>query len=196
MGEDEDNPQPAKRHRQVSNIIGYDDDWETPAVQAQGSLKEKQHKHTQLPEQLEDTSDESQQPAAGRKRRLSKASSQDNHDIATLPAAKRSRAVVSDSDDRAGTQPRRSHRRHAGGRDRSTEDQPAPPNIPHLLAEEGLDPIEEGAEGTQLAGRRKPSKVGAGSIKDRMRQNQQRLHAVCGLMVTGSPWCCILHKQC
>lgn len=185
-GEDEDNPQPSKRHRQVSNIIGYEDDWDTAAVQAQTSSKGKQLKYKQLQEQLEDDSADSDQPAAGQKRRLSKAGSQDIQDVATTPAAKRKRAGISDDDHKASIQPRRSSRQHAGGGDRSTEDQPGPPNVAHLLAEEGLDPVERGMEGTQLAGRRKPSKIGLGSIRDRMQQNQQRLHAVCGWKLTGS----------
>ena len=179
MGEDEDTPQPAKRHRQVANIIGYEDDWDTAALQAQTSSKGEQPKHKQSPEQLEDESDVSDQPSAGRKRRLSKAGSQDIQDIAAAPAAKRNRATKTDDDYNASIQPRRSSRRPASGGDILTEDQPGLSNMAHLLAEEGLDPIEGVTEGTQRAGRRKPTKAGAGSIRDRMQQNQQRLHAVC-----------------
>ncbi|KAL3160578.1 hypothetical protein ABBQ32_010515 [Trebouxia sp. C0010 RCD-2024] len=195
VGEDEDNPQPAKRHRQVSNIIGYEDDWDTATVQAHTSSKGKQLKHKQLQEQLEDNSDDSDQPTAGQKQRLSKAGSQDIQDVATTPAAKRKRDVLSDDDHKASIQPRRSSRRHAVGGDNSTEHQPGPPNVAQLLAEEGLDPIKEDTEGTQLAGRRKPSKVGIGSIRDRMQQNQQRLHAQGSKQSRKSPAASFLRDQ-
>ena len=177
--EDEELPQQPKRPRQVAKIIDYEDGWETAAVQAQEGGKGLQPKVTQLQDQLEDDSDDSQQPAASQKRRLSKAASQGDHAIPTNPAAKRARAGVTNDNDELG-RPCGSSKRREGGGNSSKEDQPALPTVTNLLAEEGLDPIEEGPEGSQPSRCRKRTKVGAGSIRDRIQQNQQRLSAVCG----------------
>lgn len=148
-------------------------------MQAQEGGKGLQPKVTQLQDQLEDDSDDSQQPAASQKRRLSKAASQGDHAIPTNPAAKRARAGVTNDNDELG-RPCGSSKRREGGGNSSKEDQPALPTVTNLLAEEGLDPIEEGLEGSQPSRCRKRTKVGAGSIRDRIQQNQQRLSAVCG----------------
>lgn len=168
--EDEERPQPGKRPRQVSNIIDYEDGWETAAVQAQRGGQQ-----PELREQLEDASDSSQQPPTGQKRRLSKAASQEALGKATITAAKRPRPVISDDEDEHIVQPGRSRKQLSGG-DTST-DQPGPSKISRLLAEEGLDPIKEGSEGSR---QRRSTKVDASSIRDRMQLNQQRLHEVSG----------------
>ena len=167
--EDEEMPQPGKRPRQVSNIIDYEDGWETAAVQAQGGGTGQQAKQ----EQLEDESDSSQQPPAGQKRRLSKAAIQKVPDTAPVPATKLAQAVISDDEDESDTQPHRSRRQPSSSK--ASTDQPGLCRVSCVLAEEGLDPIEEAAEGSR---RRKITKVDAGSIRDRMQLNQQRLHEV------------------
>ena len=190
MAEDEEQPQPGKRQKQVSNIIGYEDEWETAAAQAQGSGKGQQPKHKELQEQLQDESDSSQQLPARQKRRLSKAGSQESPGNATLSAAKREKPAMSDNEDESDAQPLRSRRRHSGSK--TSTDQPGPASVSRLLAEEGLDPIKEDAEGSRL---RKSTKVGAGSIRNRMQQHQQQLHEVCGSPY-GSPCTAVtLHAQ-
>lgn len=169
--EDEEMPQPGKRPRRVSNIIDYEDGWDTAAVQPEGGGKGQQPKQ----EQLEEESDSSQQPPKGQKRRLSKAASWKVPGNARVPATKRARAVISDDEDESDTQPHRFRRQHSGSK--TSKDQPGPSSLSRVLAEEGLDPIEEGAQGSR---RRKTTKVGAGSIRHRMQLNQQRLHEVRG----------------
>ena len=170
--EDEERPQPGKRPRQVSNIIDYEDGWETAAMQAQGSGKG--HKQKESQEQLEDKSDDGQQPPTGQKRRLSKGSSQEVPGNAAFQAAKRARCIISDDEDEHDVQqPRRSRRQHSSRA--ASPDQPGLSKVSRLFAEEGLDPVKEGAEGSR---RRKSTKVDAGSIRKRMQLNQQRLHEV------------------
>lgn len=180
LAEDEEQPQPGKRQKQVSNIIGYEDEWETAAAQAQGSGKVQQPKQAELQGELQDESDSSQQLPTCQKRRLSKAGSQDIPGTATVPAAKRAKPAVSDNEDESDAQPRTSRRRHSGSR--TSTGQPGPNDVSRLLAEEGLDPIKEDAGGSR---RRKSTKVAAGSIRDRMQQNQQRLHQVSGSPPSG-----------
>lgn len=170
--EDEERPQPGKRPRQVSNIIADEDGWETAAVQAQGGGNGQQAKQDNLQEQLEDESDSSQQPPTGQMRRLSKGIGQEVSGKATVPAAKRARIVISDDEDELDAQPGRSRKQHASG-----GNSPGPSKVSHSFAAEGLDPIKEGVEGLR---RRKSTKIDAGSIRERMQLNQQRLHEVCG----------------
>ena len=173
--EDEERPQPGKRPRQVSKIIDYEDGWETAVVQAQGGGSGQQPEQEELQEQLEDDCDSSQQPPTGQKRRLSKAARQEASGNVAIPAAKRPRPVISDNEDGHHVQPGRSRRQHSG--EGTSTDQPGPSKLSRLLAEEGLDPINEGAEGSR---QRRSTKVDASSIRDRMQLNQQRLRAVCG----------------
>lgn len=173
MAEDEEQPQPGKRQKQVSNIIGYEDEWETAAAQAQASDKGQQPKQEELQQQLQDDSDSSQELPTRQKRRLSKAGSQELPGNATVSAAKRARLALSDKEDDSDAQPRSSRRRHSGSK--TSTDQPGPTDVSRLLAEEGLDPVKDDAEGSRL---RKSTKVPAGSIRDRMQQHQQQLHEV------------------
>lgn len=182
LAEDEEQPQPGKRQKQVSNIIGYEDEWETAAAQAQGSDKGQQPQQEEIQGDLQDDSDSSQQLPTRQKRRLSKAGSQESPGNATLPAAKRAKFAMSDDEDESDAQPRSSKRRHSGSK--TSTDQPSPTDVSRLLAKEGLDPIKEDAEGSR---QRKSTKVGASSIRDRMQQHQQRLHQVCGSPPSGSP---------
>lgn len=179
LAEDEEQPQPSKRQKQVSNIIGYEDGWETAAAQAQRDDKG-QPQQEEFQGELQDGSDSSQQLPTRQKRRLSKAGSQELPN--TVPAAKRAKPAMSDNEDECGAQPCRSRRRQSGSK--TSTDLPGPTDVSWLLAEEGLDPIKEDAEGSR---RRKSTKVAAGSIMERMQQNQQRLHQVCGSPSSGPP---------
>ena len=198
--DDDEEPQPARRHRQVSHIVGYEEDWE----EAQGitSTINRQPQSIKaaniLPHQDQD---EDEQPLPSRQRQLQvqSASATDEKDTAPAPVTgNRKRLVIEDDDDgpanKEAAEPPRSSRRSA------KED--TPEGVPSdgeadaelqspaaRLAEEGLDPVEEVAVLQSRSRRRSAGgsghQAGARSIRDRMQQNQQKLHQVDHCMVSG-----------
>ena len=186
QADDEENPQPSKRQRQVSNIVGYEDEWDSAAMQAQGSSRDQQHGPHKPQHELEDEADDNPQPHPSRKRRLSKAASLDDQNEDTIPPVKKRRAIIADDDDSsdddlATKSPQRSRLQRPPGNGNSpvSDDQPGQSDAADLLAAEGIEPVEEAPEGSRPTRLRKSLKAGAASIKDRLKQNQQKLLAVC-----------------
>ena len=187
QADDEESPQPSKRQRQVSNIIGDEDEWDSAAMQAQVSCKDQQHSQVKRQDKLEDEAHDVQQPVPCRKRRLSKAASLDDHDEDTIPSVKKRKAVdaISDDssdDDQATKSPQRSRLQRLSGSGNSvvSDQQPGHSNAADLLAAEGIEPVEEVPEGSCPTRLRCQSvNAGAASIKDRLKQNQQKVLAVC-----------------
>lgn len=191
--DDDEEPQPARRHRQVSHIVGYEEDWE----EAQGitsTINRQPHSVKAaniLPHQDQD---EDEQPLPSRQRQLQvqSASATDEKDTAPAPVTgNRKRLVIEDDDDgpanKEAAEPPRSGRRSA--QEDTPEDVPSDREADAelqspaaRLAEEGLDPVEETA--VLRSRSRKHSAGGSGqqagarSIRDRMQQNQQKLHQV------------------
>ena len=177
--DEEEEPHPARRHRQVSHIVDYEDDWEDP---------------TGLPLATTNTSTQQGPHQEGNQQQSRDAVSSDEEDLPAAVAgasAKRKTTVLSDDDDQETSSRGVSGQpRTAGHASPSLQDSPAAEgggdpegalqSTAARLAEEGLDPVEE--EGA--AGPRRPrhAKGGAqasqGSIKERMRQNQLKLQAV------------------
>lgn len=191
--DDDEEPQPARRHRQVSHIVGYEEDWE----EAQGitSTINRQPQSVKaaniLPHQDQDE-DEQPPPSRHRQLLLQSASGTDGKDTAPAPVTgNRKRLVIEDDDDgpanKEAAEPPRSSRLSA--QEGTTDDVPcdreadAELQSPATrLAEEGLDPVEEVAMLRSRSQRRSAGgsghQAGASSIRDRMQQNQQKLHQV------------------
>ena len=190
MQDDEEVPQPARRHRQVSHITGYEEDWEeaegvhmpamTQPPQAEAAIRRSQQQQQQQ-DRAED-----QDLLTRKKRRLATDSGDDEEAAVPAPASvKRKRAVVlEDADDGPATDKAAEHPRSGQAqRDVSADvssnhDAQAELQSPAArLAEEGLDPVEQ-LDVPQSRRHSRGQQAGAGSIRDRMQQNQQRIREV------------------
>ncbi|DBA89279.1 TPA: hypothetical protein ACH3X1_016415 [Trebouxia sp. C0004] len=186
MQDDEEVPQPARRHRQVSHIMGYEEEWEEAGgvhmaakAQAEAATRQSQQHQQQQQDHAED-----EDLLTHKHRRLATDSGDDEDAAVAAPAsAKRKRVVVlEDDDDAAGTDEAAEHpgsgqAQRAANADASTDhDAQAELQSPAgRLAEEGLDPVEQ-LDVPQFRRHSRGQQAGAGSIRDRIQQNQQRVY--------------------
>lgn len=189
MQDDEEVPQPARRHRQVSHIMGYEEDWEEAegvhmAVNTQPPQAEAATRRSQ--QQQQDHA-EDEELLTHTHRRLARDSGDDEKAAVPAPASvKRKRVVVLEDDDdgpatgKAADHPssRQAQRDAAEGMSFDHDAQAALQDPAARLAEEGLDPVEQ-LDVPQSRRHSRGQQAGAGSIRDRMQQNQQRIHKVC-----------------
>ena len=171
MIDEEEEPQPARRHRQVSHILDYEEDWEEaeravdtnrqPQLQQEDELRSTRKWRLHEPES---SSDDRTAPASGKRKQAVLLDDGDDDEPSTIKAAERQKS---------GRQP---------GQllpDRAQSTQHAVKNQAARLAEEGLDPVElVDVPEPRRHGRQGNSSAGQGSIKDRMRQNQEKLQTV------------------
>ena len=165
--DDEEEPQPARRHRQVSHIMGYEEEWEEAegiGVAVHPQLPSEVHHNDGQRPQVEDVSDDEVHavPVSGKRKRAVVLDDDDNDGPSTDEVTKRSVPPQPDTDEQ------KPSRQAPAAKVKS----PAA-----LLAEEGLDPIEETERSQPRRHSRGGSKV-QGSIRERMQQNQQRLQEV------------------
>ena len=189
MQDDEEVPQPARRHRQVAHIMGYEEDWEEAegvdmAAKTQPPQAEAATRRSQ--QQPQDHA-EDQELLTHKQRRLATDSGDDEDAAVPVPASvKRKRVVVlEDDDDGPATDEAADHpsssqaqRDAAEGISSDHDAQAALQDPAARLAEEGLDPVEQ-LDVPQSRRQSRGQHAGAGSIRDRMQQNQQRIHEVC-----------------
>ena len=183
MQDDEEVPKPARRHRQVSHIMGYDEDWEeaegvdmaakTQPPQAEAATRRSQQDRT-----------EDQELLTHKQRRLATDSGDDEDAAVPVPASvKRKRVLVLEDDDDGPATDEAAHHPCSSQAQRDaaegmSSDQAALQDPAARLAEEGLDPVEQ-LDVPQSRRQSRGQQAGAGSIRDRMQQNQQRIHEVC-----------------
>ncbi len=188
MQDDEEVPQPARRHRQVSHIMGYEEDWEEAegvhmAAKTQPPQAEAATRRSQ--QQQQDCA-EDQELLTHKQRRLATDSGDDEDAAVPAPASvKRKRVVVLEDDDdgpatdKAAEHPRSGQAQRDVSADvASDHDAQAELQSPAArLAEEGLDPVEQ-HDVPQSRRHSRGQQAGAGSIRDRIQQNQQRIREV------------------
>jgi len=188
MQDDEEVPQPARRHRQVSHIMGYEEEWEEAegvhmAAKTQPSQAEAATRRSQ--QQQQDHA-EDEELLTHKQRRLATDSGDDEDAAVPAPASlKRKRVVVLEDDsdgpatDEAAEHPKSSQAQRDASADMSSDhDAEAELQSPAArLAEEGLDPVEQ-LDVPQSRRHSRGQQAGAGSIRDRIQQNQQRIREV------------------
>ncbi|DBA69354.1 TPA: hypothetical protein ACH3X2_012930 [Trebouxia sp. C0005] len=184
MQDDEEVPQPARRHRQVSHIMGYEEDWEEAegAHMAAKVQPPQAEAATRRSQQLQDHA-EDQGLLTRQQRHLATGSGDDEDAAVPAPASvKRKRVVLLEDDDdgqatdEAAEHPRRGRAQQDASADMSSDDdaQAELQSPAARLAEEGLDPVEQ-LDVPQSQRRSRGQQAGAGSIRDRIQQNQQRV---------------------
>ena len=187
MQDDEEVPQPARRHRQVSHIMGYEEDWEEAegvhmAAKTQPPQAEAAIRRSRQQQQQQDHAEDEELHTL-KQRRLAAGSCDDQDAAVPAPASvKRKRVVVlEDDDDGPATDEAADHPSSSQAqRDASADDHDAQAELQSpaaRLAEEGLDPVEQ-LDVPQSRRHSRGQQAGAGSIRDRMHQNQQRIREV------------------
>lgn len=181
MQDDEEVPQPARRHRQVSHIMGYEEDWEeAEGIHVAANTQPPQADATRRSQQQQQDHAEDEEMLTHKQRRLDTDSGDDEDAAVPVPASvKRKRAVVLEDDDEAAENPRSGQAQRDACADMSSdhEAQAGRQSPAARLAEEGLDPVEQ-LDVPQSRRHSRGQQAGAGSIRDRIQQNQQRIHEV------------------
>ena len=193
MQDDEEVPQPARRHRQVSHIMGYEEDWEeAEGVHVAAKTQPPEEAASRRSKQQQQDHAEDEGLLAHKQRRLATDSGDD--EVAAVPASasvnftarfKRKRAVVLEDDDdgpatdQAAEYPISGQAQRDASADMSSDHnaQAVLQSPAARLAEEGLDPVEQ-LDVPQSRRHSRGQQAGAGSIRDRMQQHQQRIREV------------------
>ena len=208
LQDDEEVPQPARRHRQVSHIMGYEEDWEeAEGVHVAAKTQPPEEAASRRSKQQQQDHAEDEELLTHKQRRLATDSGDD--EVAAVPASasvKRKRAVVlEDDDDGPATDQAAEHpisgqaQRDASADMSSDHDAQAELQSPAArLAEEGLDPVEQ-LDVPQSRRHSRGQQAGAGSIRDRMQQHQQRIREVrsmhCAWQQSVTYHCLVCHKK-